>query len=258
MQNTVQLPFITATWQIKLPTVVRYLEKGYVENFFSTGELMLASVKKFHQHADEQRGDTEEGLAQLNVLVNETPVVGLVGSGSNAFILSTSCIDDESLMQQLNYDAAIRIVDTIGFAAAIAECIPFFRHGTQGYCIYRDSKRIMRKIKKPNLPDLPPKTGAEAEKYFHEMNAALAEANAHESLFRKALRYASQAEYRFIWFADSAIEKDSIIIKCPKAIQFCEKIDNFPKDSELSTTVAGAKMSILTQAEFNKQYPSES
>ena len=62
MKNTVQIPLIAAECQIKLPTVVRYLEKEYVDEFFNTGTPMLASVKKFHQHTDEQRGDTEEGL----------------------------------------------------------------------------------------------------------------------------------------------------------------------------------------------------
>lgn len=245
--NSFTIPIITVSMEVKLPTVVRYLEEEYVDRFLSTGELMISGISKFHKHKDEQRGDQEEGLAHLALTVNGMPFNALISTGSNAYILSTSCIDDENLMTQLNYNSAIRINNSLGFAAAIAESMSFCRHTLQGFCIYRDSKKIASSsVTNHNLPDIKDLKNEDAEKFMSEMNSVMHEANQNESLFRKALQYAPQAEYRFIWFTLEETQKDSIIIKSPKAAKFCEKITTFPKNSELSTSLMGAKVSIST------------
>lgn len=241
MSNSLTFPIVTTSLEVKLPVVVRYLEEKYVDNFFSNGELMISSISKFHRHKDEQRGDSEEGLAHLALNINGMPLNGLVGTGSNAYILSSSCIDDENLMEQLGYNSAIRINNCLEFAAAIAESIPFCRHAVQGFCIYRDSKKIVSTIKNTNIPEINNLGPGDAEKFMKEMNSVMHEANQNESLFRKALKYASQAEYRFVWFSSEDIIGDQIITKCPKAAKFCEKITSFTKESELSVDLMGQK-----------------
>ncbi|MGK0379714.1 MAG: hypothetical protein ACJA1Z_003542 [Patiriisocius sp.] len=42
-------------------------------------------------------------------------------------------------------------------------------------------------------------------------------------LFLKLEKYQHQREYRLIWFSTPNL-KDSIIVKCPEAIEFCDKI----------------------------------
>lgn len=251
-RNLVQIPLVTASWGVKLPDVVRYLEREFVNRFFDEGELMIPTVRKFHKHADEERGDEHEGMARIEATVNGAPVNGLVGAGGDAFILSTSCIDDEGLMRQLNYDAAIRIVDVIGFASAIASRIPYFRQGIQGYCIYRNSKKVVASVSRPGVSLDFDTIGKDPIKTFNDMKQIVSEVATQDALFRKSIKYAHQAEYRFAWHSESAIGQDSIVVKCPDARRFCERVDVFPTDNEMSMNVMGATMSMITKSEFEK------
>lgn len=50
-----------------------------------------------------------------------------------------------------------------------------------------------------------------------------------ESYFLKTIRYQEQSEYRIIWKTDREVP-NNIIIECPEAVKFCEKIE----DAELA------------------------
>jgi len=147
-------------------------------------------------------------------------------------------------MQRFNYSSAFRVTNTIGFAHAIARALPGFTGGAQGPCVYRDSKVIERTNLEMELPQMPPQNGEEAIRMFHKMNSAIAGAAAMEPLFRKPIRYAPQNEYRFVWFSKLAEEKDSIIVDAPQALEFCERVVDIPKSTEMEMVFLGAKMSM--------------
>ena len=44
-----------------------------------------------------------------------------------------------------------------------------------------------------------------------------------QEIFLKLKKYEHQQEYRFVWFSKVLVRK-SMLINCPEAIQFCEKI----------------------------------
>ncbi len=59
---------INRIWQVRLPTVIRYMEQQYIDQIFETGNLRLASFRQSAKHKDEMRRDKGEGMAgmQLN------------------------------------------------------------------------------------------------------------------------------------------------------------------------------------------------
>jgi hypothetical protein len=52
----------------------------------------------------------------------------------------------------------------------------------------------------------------------------LNELSDNDELFIKEMHYRDEDEYRIIWFTGSNV-KDSLLVQCPEAIQFCERID---------------------------------
>lgn len=249
MQNTLTVPFQITNWHVKLPTVVRYLESNFIEQFLNEGKLMLSSFKRFWKHEDEQRGDDDEGKAHLRMNVGGMPFQGLMTMGSDAFVLSCSCLEDRSVMENFGYSGAFRINNTIGFAQAIARALPGFHGGTQGFCIYRDTKIIERKNLEIDLPQMPPQNADDAVRIFHKMNSIVWDAAALEPLFRKAVRYAAQNEYRFVWFSKLAQKEESFIVEAPEALEFCERVIDIPKSTEMQMMMAGAKVSMHSSLE---------
>ena len=78
MHNAISIPLQIPTWEVKLPTVVRYLEVQHVNEFLNDGKLMLSSFKRFWKHEDEHRGDDDEGKAHLRMNLGGMPFQGLV------------------------------------------------------------------------------------------------------------------------------------------------------------------------------------
>jgi hypothetical protein len=50
---------IGTPWSIFTPTVFRMMERQYVDRFFSTGELLVSSFRRFSGHAKEAMRDSE-------------------------------------------------------------------------------------------------------------------------------------------------------------------------------------------------------
>jgi hypothetical protein len=192
---------IAKPWQVRLPILIRYLEKKWIDRFFECGELMLSSFSQFRKHSDEQRHDPHEGASVLDIRFGEQPLSGIAFFGSDAYVLCGSMIESLDLMAQFpGCDDYFCITDTIGFASAVANSIPGFIGGFQGACIYRDERIVQRKIDGPPL-FVPPDANQsfDPEKSLHEMNRRVFEAAALEPFFFKPVSYAHQGEYRLIW-----------------------------------------------------------
>jgi hypothetical protein len=129
-------------WVVVPPVVYRYMSQRYIDEFFATGKLMLGSFATFKQHADEQRGDTQEGLNVVSAIGEDVTVVMGAQHGTHSIVLSTSVRGDDELMRQFGCDGYFRIVDTHLFGRAISECLEGFTDGLEGFCTYKDHHLI--------------------------------------------------------------------------------------------------------------------
>lgn len=207
-------------WRVLLPPVYRYLPQDYVSSFFENGELMLASVKQFHKHQDEARGDLDEGKAILRLRGPSKEFWALTASGQNSYILSTSLrLDSETMGKFEGCDAAFEIFDVPNFALEVARQLAGFRNGTSGHCIYRGYAISRRTAEDAVLGD-----GSGQEITFEDMVRLVGDAAGAEHLLLKAPRFAYQEEYRLIWNTDAEVGSN-IIVKAPFARQYCRRLE---------------------------------
>ena len=209
--------------QVRLPNVVRYLESKWVDEFFRSGALRLSSYAQFRKHADEQRGDVHEGKALLQMDFGGQPFSGIAQFGSDAYVLCGSAIESLDLMAQFApADSYFRIVNTVGFAQAVASKLSSFKFGVQGFCMYRPHRTVRKTIQGPPLFD-PEEVKKDPTAAFHRMNQRVFDATNYEPFFDKPVSYSHQAEYRLVWCvgqrADVALD-----LVCPEARQFCEQV----------------------------------
>lgn len=203
-------------WSIRVPLLTRQLKTEYVEAFFRDGTLRLASFKTFRKHPDELRRDPQEGLVAMEIEAPNGRTSILGASGQEAYVLCASTV--ETTLPDDGSVAAFRILDTLGFANAISSQIPGFLGGVEGLCSYRDNTMLK---KKDSRPIRPPSEGENPEKWFEDQQRYIGRQTI-DAFFMKESRFSHEAEYRFIWFA-SGPRKEYLDIKCPAALQFCER-----------------------------------
>lgn len=220
--NILSLP-INRLWQIKLPTVIRYMEQQYIDLFFDTGKLRLSSFRRFAKHEDELRQDAGEGMAgmQLNYAEGQT-MAGFGWFGQEAYIFCTSTIESRELMEKFETNGYFRIKDTKAFGAAVSNHVAGYLIGYEGACLYREARMMTASFNRPLIVE-PPSSDATEEQV--EAWADNLERQMHEDVqlapyFLKPLRYAEQNEYRFIWQVQKRTE-EYLDITCPEAVQFC-------------------------------------
>lgn len=216
---------IAKPWSVKLPTLYRYMEQRWVDEFLATGSLRLSSFRKFAKHTDEERHDAGEGMAGMNINYGGGQHLAGVGFfGSEAYVLSTSTVQSTDLMKQFaGSDGYFKIKDSVAFAAAVSAHIPGFMFGYEGLCIYESARLVTGDYAKPLMPVPPPDSENEAEKYFADMEQKIHKDTQLAPYFMKPLKYVHQSEYRFVWCASQPTQ-ETIDIVCPEARQFCEKI----------------------------------
>jgi len=140
---------ISIPWQVTTPVVFRYLPRAFVDAFFATGALRLSSFRRFHQHADEQRNDGEEGRS---LFVNRTSAGGgqtllaQMHHGHNALVLCGSLLADRDLMTSFGCDSYIRIDNPTGFGMAVARQLAGVLAGVEGACLYLPLQAVARDL----------------------------------------------------------------------------------------------------------------
>lgn len=89
-----------------------------------------------------------------------------------------------------------------------------------GNCIYVDRKIITKK-----RPSINPSDFYEEGKNpnFDNISSMSNYIGGSDEYFTKLLRFQKQSEYRIIWKTDRSVT-EGIIITCPEAIKYCEKI----------------------------------
>ncbi len=103
-------------WSVRVPTVTRFLDERFVEEFFSTGRLRLATFKTFRNHKDEERCDPNEG--RVNAEIN-TPSANhhiLATNGQEAYILCGGLVENPNMEASFSTRFGIRILDPLAFS----------------------------------------------------------------------------------------------------------------------------------------------
>lgn len=218
----------TSPWNLFTPLVYRYLQAEYVEAFFEDGSLRLSSVETFAAHPDEQRNDPSEGKANFfhrTEAGGGQTIVAHVEQGQNAYILCGSAYCSPDLTDAFGCDSYIRINDTTAFGQAVSRHIPGFVGGAEGLCRYQSARAFERDLGfvdgiNVTLPDGSP--GYDQERLLGVLNQAIGIV----PLFEKEVGFASQAEYRFIWFS-SGPASPILNIKVPEARELCTRGSDF-------------------------------
>lgn len=209
-------------WIVRRPRVYRYLESAYVDEFFSSGRLMLSSFSRFAEHVDEQRLDSKEGKTYLVHRTNDNGGQTLLVEmdfGHDAYVLCGSLLPSLDLMHAFGANSAIVIIDPAGFAAAVAKALNGFRLGVDGPCSYQ-----LRRIIEHDFGWLDFGLSEETEdisKFNVDVLEKTISSMATEHVyFLKDASYVSQAEWRFVWLVDHVADKN-IVIDVPDARKFC-------------------------------------
>lgn len=205
-------------WNIKIEPVYRLLDNAdYINNFFEKGEIMLSCFNNFKKNPDEMQGDKEEGHAIVGEFGNGSKNSHVIyESGLNAFVMSTASKITDKIIKDFNAVGAIKIKDPSMFAFEIAKKLPYVESGVEGFCNYKSSRVEFLKGEEGKILNSLDFSIPTSRIIFEEITKGM-------ELFLKLDKYEYQNEYRLVWFSNEEI-KNSIIVSCPEAVKFCEKI----------------------------------
>lgn len=209
-------------WSIIRPTVFRFLDKKYVDDFFKDGSLRLSSFERFSRHRDEQRKDDSEGKALASLDDGEMTAFYVSQFGHDCYVLCGS-VSSSGEMSRAFGNSAIVIEDTTSFAATVAHALPGYRTGIEGLCNYHDGKLIRKRVEQGYLQKSLENHRLPDGRINMELARDIINNTAIEQLFLKEKKFAHQMEYRLLWMCSSIEEQ--IDIKVPDARQFCKRID---------------------------------
>jgi hypothetical protein len=194
--------------------------KQWLDNFFNDGEIALSCFSKFRNYADEIRGDKEEGDAMIWFENEKGDIHDFkYESGMNSYILCTTLELNDRVIRDFNAVGAIKIHNSTYFGAEIMQVIPACEQGIEGTCVYDDS-RVYRGYSDRMKEILASDDYVNQPSFRNELMNAACE----RELFLKLKKYESQNEFRLLWFVDQPVASN-LVVKCPGAIRFCERID---------------------------------
>jgi hypothetical protein len=203
--HTINIQF-ARPWNVVTPSVYRYENQKWIDEFFETGRMRLSTFAKFATYRDEIRGDRTEGHGFCYGETKDNKSIAIVqAQGMNAAVLCCSHRLDHKLRESFERDSAFQIMNTVGFAVEVARQLPGFRQGLEGSCIYRAERQIRRDIdfdiEKYNRPD-----GTVDMQMMFDAGQAL---GGSELVLLKHKRYEHQQEYRIIPILRRAMAKDA-------------------------------------------------
>jgi hypothetical protein len=213
---------IATQWHIRTPGIYRFMPKKYVNEFFENGRIRLSCFAEFAKHGDEEKGDRLEGKHILVGNGSKQTVFAVMGHGNSAYILCGTAILSQELMASFGCDSGIHIKETTAFGVAIGRKLSGLTQGLEGPCYYK-SGSIECGIGDFELEQLKASSDGKTLDLYKLGGFVLNMAGA-AVFFKKLPSYQHQSEYRFIWIVDHEVSAP-LVIECPEARQFCEKID---------------------------------
>lgn len=205
-------------WDTKIEPVYRLLDNvDYIENFFENGEIMISCLANFKKNQDEMQGDKSEGNAIVGEFGNgESNKHIIYEAGKNAYIMSTTKEITESVVKDFNAVGAIKIKNPTMFGHEIAKKLPFVVSGMEGNCDYKSSRVHFLEDETGKILNELDFSIPSSHYIFQQLTNGM-------ELFLKLDKYKHQQEYRLGWFSKNEVE-NSIIVNCPEAIRYCDKI----------------------------------
>lgn len=111
----------------------RYMEKEFVDRFFSDGELFLTSFNRCKEHEDKARRDQREGRYIFEFRGKSNTLAVNHQAGANSYMLCTSVSSDHNLLSRFKADSRIKISQPTEFFLEIAKAIPGLVNSRYGF-----------------------------------------------------------------------------------------------------------------------------
>ena len=204
------------------PYLYRYENQRWIDHFFETGEILLSSFKQYSKYEDNQLGDKSEGSSiNFGLTENQHTIVSVTSSGTDCYSFCTSTQLSKDLLNTFKRNSVFRIKDPINFLMQIEIALNTTKEVLYGNCIYLDKRTITKNVENLDLEEMKNPDGKTLS--MDKMMQRAFDIGGLEQLFLKRLIHQEQNEYRLLWRMEKEID-DPIIIKCPEAIKFCEKV----------------------------------
>jgi hypothetical protein len=205
------------------PYIYRYENQQWIDRFFETGEIKLSSFLQYSKYEDNQLGDKSEGSAiNFGLTENNMTISTVTNIGSDFYCFCTSTQLKKELLNTFNRNCVFRIKDPINFMMQIEMSLKNIIEVLFGNCIYLEKKSIVKKVPSLELDKMANSDGSGIS--MEKMMSRVFQIGGIEQLFLKKLIHQEQNEYRLLWKTDRIVT-DPIIIECPEAIKFCEKVE---------------------------------
>ncbi len=204
-----------------LPFLYRYENENFIDEFFETGNIFISSFHNYKKYVDNELGDKNEGSSMNHALSDTGLSIGSFSTvGINEYSFCTSTLLDRSLLTTFSRNSVFKIIDPINFILEVSRSLLRVRQVLHGNCIYLDHRILTKKITGVDMDSLKSEEGGiSADKLFGISNFV----QGNDAYFLKEMKYQHQSEYRILWQTDRLVN-EGIIINCPEAIKYCEKI----------------------------------
>lgn len=205
-------------------SVFKYMNQNYIDDFFKDGTLKLGSFKEYKSIEDSTRNDVQEGTNEFIVWnKNRTHHKTLRRfTGNHNLIFCTSATNNFKLLSnKFQTNGYFRINNTLGFAYELANSIKGFVKGLEGPAIYTGSGQTNFYTENYKVPDFNEDTPMHE---IFETFDLISKVNFDQYFSKRITPFSIENEYRLIWLLDHEPNIDELIIKCPDARRFCEKI----------------------------------
>lgn len=208
----------------KPDVLYKYLDQVYIDRFFETGEIKLGTYNSFSKTEDKYRTDYQEGTHEYVVWnKNRTHKWTLrrMTGGHNVIYCTSASNEFEKLTRKFNCNGYFKIINSLGFAYALAKSIKGFQLGLEGPAIYTETGQTNFYTEKYKVDDFTNDTPVhEIFKTFD----VISKINFDLYFSKRSDDYKDENEYRFVWLLDHEPSEDEQIINCPNALQYCQKI----------------------------------
>ena len=214
----------------KVPYVYRYMNRAYIDQFFDDGTLEISSFGHFRSFPDEVRGDKSEGGGVVSGQGSDEGFTFhlMTQVGEDGYMLSASLESSKDLEKCFKTDSHFKIVDPLGFAAAVSSALAGSTQVFLGFCNYQPLRVIEKQVPGLSATDFTDKEGnfiiggpGMMRRVGEMVGTGI------DLMFLKEQRYQYQAEFRFVWTINTKffpVDKEHFV-KCKEAIQFCERVE---------------------------------
>lgn len=206
-----------------IPTVYRFMEEQYIDEFLETGTLQLSSFRRFGKLEDPLRKDGREGDS---IIVGEKGSMRLethMRMGSEALLLCTSLTSHYVDAEGQKCKCALEIFDVGGFVDACSKAILAKEYHIKnvqiGPCFYSE-KKIYGALQEEDMKKL----GDERNFTVEDLFAIPQRVAGPKMFFQKPIEKAIEMEYRMVWLVFPEPQDETMLIQLEEPQKYARKI----------------------------------